>query len=266
MSGLKAYLRDMLPGRAQVPVKYRLDQLRGYLEAEMCLLDYLISAGDRAIDVGGNRGVYAYRLRKLGALVEIFEPNPICLAVLKSWVAGRTGLALHAVALSNQEGAANLHIPVDEFGVEHDASGTLEGGDFSNERDLPIELRLLDSYQFADVSLIKIDVEGHETKVIEGAAQTIRLSQPALLVEIEQRHLKCSILDVFGMMRDLGYHGYFLIEGVLHSIEVFDVKSDQCQENLGRPGARYINNFLFLHEQRFLKGQYKELMDRYAAG
>jgi FkbM family methyltransferase len=51
-----------------------------------------------------------------------------------------------------------------------------------------VEARTLDSFGFSDVSLIKIDVEGHEIEVLKGAEQTIRKWHPALIVETGRKH------------------------------------------------------------------------------
>ena len=183
--GLKALLRDLVPKSAQVPIKFWLDRVRGYLEPEMAMLDHLVRPGDHVIDVGGNRGIYAFKLWKLGAVVEIFEPNPTCLAVLDAWTRGRPRVALHPVALSDRTGSASLHIPIDDAGVEHDASASVEHDGFARTRDQPVALKTLDSYAFKNIALIKIDVEGHESSVIAGSLKTLSESRPALLVEIE---------------------------------------------------------------------------------
>jgi hypothetical protein len=56
-------------------------------------------------------------------------------------------------------------------------------------------------------SIVKIDVEGYELAVIEGAIETITTHRPALVVEIEEQHQPAgqSIDDVFGRISDLGY-------------------------------------------------------------
>ena len=52
----------------------------------------------------------------------------------------------------------------------------------------PVELRSLDSFGFRGVSLIKIDVEGFELFVLDGAEETIRRERPVLVVEIMGGH------------------------------------------------------------------------------
>jgi FkbM family methyltransferase len=190
----------------------------------------------------------------------VFEPNPVCLAVLSSWAAGKGGVNLHPVALSNCQGAASLQIPIDASGVEHDASASIERGHTGGFRDQEVELRTLDSYWFDAVTLIKIDVEGHEYSVIEGAVETIRISKPALLVEIEKRHIARPVEAIFDQIFTLGYCGYFLENGRLKSLQYFDEVRHQVQENLDNPKKLYINNFLFLPRDRIAYGEYEALL------
>ena len=60
-----------------------------------------------------------------------------------------------------------------------------EGGTAVGSRGDKAELRTLDSFGFRNVSFMKIDVEGFEDQVLDGAAQTIRAQHPVLLVEIQ---------------------------------------------------------------------------------
>lgn len=257
---IKSYIRDLVPVRYQVPVKYFYNWLHNDLEKEMYFLNMIVKRQDRVIDVGGNRGSYTYRLWKIGANVEVFEPNPACASVLTAWSIGKSNVNIHSVALSNTTGVANLHIPVDVSGVEHDASASIENNDFTNTRDESVVLKTLDSYSFQDVSMIKIDVEGHEHSVIEGALNTLRSSFPALLIEIEQRHSTIPVSDVFFQIKNIGYQGYYLKNGILTSLESFDVNRDQVIENFRSRNADYINNFLFLHQSKLDSGEYTHLV------
>ncbi|WP_290885908.1 FkbM family methyltransferase [Arenimonas sp.] len=257
--GLKAALREALPKSAQVPIKFWLDRVRGFLEPEMALLPVLVSPGCRVVDVGGNRGVYAYRFWKLGAQVDVFEPNPVCLAVLGAWSRGKPRITLHPCGLSDGNGSAELHIPIDDAGVEHDASASLERHEFGQERAQAVSIATLDSFGLKEVSFIKIDVEGHESRVIEGARKTLASCRPALLVEIEQRHCAGPIGDVFDRILAQGYEGYFLDEGRLRPFASFDVDQHQPAGQLGQKDGSYINNFLFLHGSRRAAGEYPGL-------
>lgn len=255
---MKTYVRDLLPLKYQVPAKYMYGRLRGSLEKEMALLPLIVRNHCHALDVGGNRGTYAYRLWRLGAKVEVFEPNSECYNVLTAWAAGKSDVNIHCVALSNRSGNTNLHIPIDEAGNAHDASASIEYAGFANARDELVLLEPLDIYRFDDVGFIKIDVEGHESKVIEGAELTIAKSKPALLIEIEQRHNSTPIDSIFKKMLDYGYQGFFLEVTELVALEKFDLAIHQSMENFGRKG-QYINNFLFLHRDKLINGEYDSL-------
>jgi FkbM family methyltransferase len=260
LNGLKTLGRNMLPKRYQVPAKYWYNRLRGMLEEEMNLLPFLFHANDRVIDIGANRGIYAYQFWRLGAEVEVFEPNPVCAVILSTWAADKATVHVHPVALSSRAGSASLHIPIDDSGTEHDASASIEHAGFAHSREQPVSLQTLDNFRYESVSLIKIDVEGHETSVLEGATATLASSRPALLVEIEQRHNAAPIDGIFARLLEFGYRGYFLSKGKLAELEEFDVARDQAPEHFGKAGAPYINNFLFLHSIRLAGGEYVSLV------
>lgn len=67
--------------------------------------------------------------------------------------------------------------------------------------------RTIDSFGFEDVDLIKIDVEGSELFVLEGAVDTIRQYQPVVQVELRDTHCRrfgyaCD--DIINLMMSLG--------------------------------------------------------------
>ena len=262
-SRLKTLVRDALPAATQVPLKFYLNCWLGGHEPEMALLPHLVKRGDHVIDVGGNRGTYAYRLTKLGAEVEVFEPNPACFNVLQAWALGHPSVTIHPVGLSDHGGQIQLRIPVDEQGIEHDASASMEPHAFAHAREQSVELRMLDSFDFRDVGFIKIDVEGHEFNTLLGGMHLIARCRPALLVEIEQRHLQRPIRSVFQLLAGAGYRGLFLDDRILKPIESFDVEVDQSTTSIGTKGARYINNFLFLHAGKVADGVHAELLSSY---
>lgn len=262
MANWKALSRDALPARWQVPLKYAYATARGHLEPEMQLLPHLVSAGDRVCDIGGNRGVYAYRLWKLGARVEVFEPNLDLARILNAWAAGKQTVSVHPVALSSHAGTAQLHIPVGDDGLEHDASASIQAPHTGSSNSYDISTDRIDSFRFTDCRFMKIDVEGHEQDVLDGATDILNTAKPALLIEIEQRHTATPINDIFARIASFGYRGYFLDGRVLRDIGEFDLAKDQAIEVFGSSG-RYINNFLFLAGDDIENGTYRELLSTF---
>lgn len=257
---IKGMVRDLLPARWQVPIKHLYLKAAGGLEPELGLLPLLIRPGERALDIGANYGTYALSLVRLGARVDLFEPNPAIAAVLAAWAQGKTGVEVHALALSDRSGTADLVIP-GEGGVEHDSSAAIAGGAVASGRRVEVPLAPLDSLEITDAALIKIDVEGHEAAVLRGARATIAASSPALIVEIEQRHIARPIAAAFDDVLAQGYRGWFLCDGALPPLARFDAAQHQ---RFGEPDRAYCNNFIFLAEPRIARGDYAAFLARVA--
>lgn len=258
----KSDLRDALPKHWQIPIKYWLNRIQGLLEPELLLLPYILDKGDHVVDIGANRGIYVYVMRKMGMKIDAFEPNPDCSRLLEAWAKGDPLLCVHSIALSDHIGEAELRIPIDANGVEHDASASLIHNGLAFIRPVTVPLKTLDSFNFTDVKFIKIDVEGSERAVLEGGIHTLRSCKPALLIEIEQRHSSTEILCLIKWIQNQGYEGFYLDNNYLRPIQDFDLERDQALSNLSRPGNKYINNFLFLFRSWIDSGRYQRLMHR----
>jgi hypothetical protein len=95
---------------------------------------------------------------------------------------------------------------------------------------------------------MKIDVEGYESKVIEGATQTIMREKPILLIEIENRHLDGkSLEDIFDQISSFGYEGGFLHKGRIEKLADFYTQIQAKQNFFLEEDSQktYINNFIF---------------------
>jgi len=240
--------------------------MRGHHEAELALLPLLVQPRDHVLDVGANRGLYAYALHRLMVTLHLFEPNPDCSKLLTAWAKVSQRVCVHPVALGASEGVLPLYVPRDREGVLHDASGSLTQPDLDSEKEaisVDVQVKTLDHYAFPRVDLIKIDVEGHEVDVINGGRATIARFNPALLVEIEQRHHQQTIESIFAFITSLGYRGFFLQHNYLCSIDCFEKDRDQALAHFGCPGSPYVNNFLFLHEALIAKGRYRKFLGQW---
>lgn len=214
----------------------------------MKILPRLVSSDSRAIDIGAHHGLYTYALAQCSSQIEAFEPDPYTAQTIEWWASPR--VTVHRTALSDSSGTAVLRVPV-VGGRAEGALATLEAvhGEYTSF-DVPI--RRLDDYNFGNVSFMKIDVEGHERRVIHGAIETIQRERPVILVEIEQRHLGIvSIAEVFRLFEVLGYAGGFFSGGRFSPLSEFSVERHQppsAQEvvqHTGRQPDGYVNNFLF---------------------
>lgn len=216
-------------------------------EPEMALLPFLVRRNRTALDVGANLGTYTEALVRLCPHVVAIEPNPRWAAELSSMF--KEARVLQGAA-SNVAGRASLRVPTSlPFGgmatIEPD--NVLSGQEVE---EITVDTFTIDSLNLTDVGFIKIDVEGHEDAVLEGAAETIRSSRPNLLVESEERHRPGSVAATIRRMADFGYAGYMLWNGALIPVSQLDLKANQAEldrDDKERSATqRYVNNFIFL--------------------
>ena len=238
-------IRQRLPAAWQPPIRFLYERTRGLLERELSVVASMVHPGDHVADVGANHGLYTHMLAKRGAVVEAFEPQPECVAVLQAYASRRRlkNVRVHPVALSSATGVGILHVP---RGSESSPSASLRAT-AAGDAALEVKLERLDAFDFHDLRLVKIDVEGAELEVLRGAEETLRRCRPLLFVEIEQRHHHEPVAEVFDQIASLGYDGTFLDEsGRLRPLTLFDVERNQLQA-AQRPdrGQPYINNFFF---------------------
>ncbi len=241
-------LMKLCPKSVRIPVKYHYQKVRKRLEKEILYLDKLLMDGKRAIDIGANEGLYSYALSKICEVVEAFEPQSWCTeAIIDYSEAHGRNINVYNVGLSNFNGSLNLYIP----SKDDSDSGLVTGlASFrkmdENEHCVEVPVRKLDDYNFQDVSFIKIDVEGHENKVIEGGCNTIAREKPILLIEIEQRHLTNQTIDmIFEQILSFGYQGSFLYKNSLVALSNFSYKENQELFLDNVYNEEYIRNFIF---------------------
>jgi FkbM family methyltransferase len=153
-------------------------------EHELSVLRAILAPGGTAVDVGANQGFFAFAFSQIADRVEAFEPNPDCAAFSRRMLGRRA--RVHGVALSNRAGRREFVVPVSEEGRVLHLGGALVGDSTTDARTMrfAVDVRTLDSYGFTDVRVIKVDVEGSEMDVLEGARTTILRDRPVLIVEL----------------------------------------------------------------------------------
>lgn len=129
-----------------------------------------------AIDVGGNLGLWSRVMSLDFDNVQAFEPvSEYC----EYFVKNAPKAILHNVALSDEEMIITMACATDGS-----CGDTAPQVNKRKEKALQeVETVLLDSYCFVDVDFIKVDCEGYELHVLQGAEQTILSNKPVIIVE-----------------------------------------------------------------------------------
>ncbi|HXJ02835.1 MAG TPA: FkbM family methyltransferase, partial [Micropepsaceae bacterium] len=170
------YANDTYIGRS-------LDLYGEFSEGEMALFERFLQPGMTVVDAGANIGVHTlYFAQKVGpsGRVVAFEPQ----RVLHQILCGNVALNLHANVLAVNAGLGAEPGSIALPPIDYARGGNFGGIDLGrHETGEQVPVRTLDSCGFAACHLIKIDVEGMEQWVLEGAKTLLKEHQPLLYVE-----------------------------------------------------------------------------------
>ncbi len=150
--------------------------------AEMGFVLHALRKDDLLVDVGANVGAYSILAGSLpGTRCIAFEPATDTYELLAENVRlndYESRVTMHRMAIGSEDGHVSLTTTLDT--VNH-VAGPTEAG-VAQER---VPLRRLDTVLAAEKpAVIKIDVEGYETQVIEGAPHTLG-SEKLLAIVLE---------------------------------------------------------------------------------
>jgi FkbM family methyltransferase len=241
MSAEERFKALFVPGRLQTLYHLARERRRG--EQEIRLVPVLADRSRVSLDIGANKGVWSEALRPHSSRVHAFEPNPKIHKVLRPGIG--SGVTVHDIALSDTSGSAELRVP------RHRSGGySNQGASLSPEKigaaeygSVAVDARRLDDLDLGEVGFIKIDVEGFELAVVEGARETLRRHRPNMVIEIEEKHAKRPIAELLGAVCAHGYQAFALDRGVLRRTSQIDLAARHSS-----PASRedYIFNWIFL--------------------
>ncbi len=167
---------------------------------EFAFLDRCLQPGMTFFDAGANEGIYTVFAAKRvgsGGTVWAFEPSPREFDRLRSNLdlngLNLPNLRLFPLALADRSGRAELTVAEDE----HAGQNTLGG--FAYESVAAVEKHMVDLRRLDDlvaeqpparIDVVKLDVEGAELLVLQGAVSTLQRYRPILLFEVSEASLR----------------------------------------------------------------------------
>jgi FkbM family methyltransferase len=191
----------------------------------------------KILDIGMNIGMNTWEYATFAKEVHGFEPVPGTYQVAldnialnknhqdpnlgwwknpdKSWASLAVAGAINTynVALGPVPGSVEMHIK------KNDGHNRVANDNYTKLNGKPVKVNTgyqrvqvpqhtLDSYNFTDVDIIKIDVEGYELQVLEGAVNTIAQNRPIVqieCVEIQPRAFGKTINDLMDYFTSKNY-------------------------------------------------------------
>lgn len=169
------------------------------------------------IDIGANVGAFSLKLanalknqKETAFEIIAFEPNPPIFENLQNNIALNSSIAhfikVKKLALAHQNSTMAFH-----FSPTNSGGGQLSMQ--SHNQSISVPVSTLDDYLAQNppafpISFIKIDVEGFEPFVIEGAQKTISQYKPNLYIEITESWFQKngrSVQEIYAFLDTLGY-------------------------------------------------------------
>ncbi|MEO6611873.1 MAG: FkbM family methyltransferase [Chitinophagaceae bacterium] len=183
--------------RLRVPGRYYRYFSKNYEQENFQFLEDSITPGTICLDIGAHIGLYTVFMAKKDAVVFSFEPSPASFQWLKKMVAlnhcenkvtllpkavtGFTGYSSFYLNHSLRNGRDPIQIAEANSLVNVDFGPTLR------KEEIRVETVSIDDFILKNnikPGFIKIDVEGAELEVLEGAAKTIMEHRPSGIISV----------------------------------------------------------------------------------
>ncbi len=186
-----------------------------WTQSEIAVLEQVVRPGMKVLDIGANVGYHALALaRAVGETgsVMAFEPQPFLFQLL---AANTINAAIGNILCFNMaigEGAGVLDMPLLNYAEPYNYAAIDVRLVLRDERavteEFPIPVRRLDDLPVIHIAdLIKIDVEGMELAVLQGAKALLQRCRPILFVENE--HSGQASEQLLGFLTSLDYECYW---------------------------------------------------------
>ena len=190
----------------------------GFELNEIGFIKKYLKNGDTFFDIGANIGLYTLHASKIignNGKVFAFEPTLGTFERLKQNIHLNelSNVKYYNIGLSNQKTILDLYVSNDG----HDAWNSFALTDFLKESDtIKVEVDTIDTFiienKIGKIDLIKLDVEGWEKYVLQGASELLsRDDSPVMMVEFTETNAFAAgyyLGEVYDFIEDFGYRWY----------------------------------------------------------
>ena len=171
------------------------------------ILNFLKTQGvefNNCLDVGAHVGFWLKDLQKTFKMVYAFEPISDVRECLKKNVE-KDNYLLFDFGLGNKNEKVMVNYIPEETGNTY----------VSDQGNREIEIRRLDEIKLPKIDYIKIDAEGYEIKVLQGAEGLITRDEPYIHVEVKEKILErhgLSAVDIDRYFEEIDYKKVYRIK------------------------------------------------------
>ncbi len=177
----------------------RIEAWRSVARAILQHVPYQAGARHTAVCAGANVGIYARCFQEVFDTVIAIEPEHENFECLIKNCNGRQGIKAVEAALSDKPGTVPFYKAPHACGAGHIATGR-------NVQN--VDAIMLDQIGLMACDLLQLNVNGHELKALNGAADTIYKHRPVIAIAINHNgeHYGHTPAKVATRMDDMGYY------------------------------------------------------------
>jgi len=130
-----------------------------------------------AVDVGAHVGLWTMQLAKHFKMVHAFEPME---QFRECWKRNVTadGVMIHPIALGARDGFVSMRYDPADSGGTH-----VKSAEFAGDAAGAVAMMRLDDLDLSEIDFVKIDCEGYEHLVTDGARESLLRWKPCVIVE-----------------------------------------------------------------------------------
>jgi len=202
-----------------------------YLFTEEILsnLSKIITPNSTVIDIGAQVGNMSIAYSLFANKVISFEPNPATFEVLEKNSQLNPNIYPYNYAISDEEGGLTFHYSDNGFCNGGFATRTQAGIGVTGHH-IPIEVYGVNlekfiqenSIEVGNISLIKIDAEGHDKDILKTLEPLIKEHKPYLITEIYNGLNNSEVQELLDVIHSYGY-------------KIYDEEVNKCNlQNLGK--------------------------------
>ncbi|MDQ6844831.1 MAG: FkbM family methyltransferase [Bacteroidota bacterium] len=218
-----------------------------FIKEDHGMADYLqqtIEEGDTIADVGSHQGNYIYLMRKKlkesGKIIafgtnSFLHEQLVYLKKIFDW----KNVHLEFLTLSNISGTKKIYLTDPNGAVLININDNYKR--FATRK---ILVHTLDDYFNRNnirPDLLKIDADGNELKILQGAVNTLMKQKPKILLKCEERIAGArKVMDTLNLLTQLGYKGHFFLDSIRIPLVNFDfnIYQNPCNDF-------YCSHFVF---------------------
>ena len=155
------------------------------------------------VDVGGHVGLWSRPMiqRANTKYIWAFEPNS---SVRECYVMNMSrfdNYTIYPIALGDKNTKGYLNVEKDNSGNTN--IDPIKSGD--------TEIKTLDSFNLKQIDYMKVDAEGYEYNIVQGAKETIEICKPFVHLEMKTKRMRHTNKDYTKLLNTMNYKEVFRI-------------------------------------------------------